>query len=199
MKSIFIFLFFLLTKTVISQIKIDYHFSPIYLGEREKPYTFKRSKNFNAVYNIGFGADIFLNFSKYNFSRKSAFSVGPSVGQYYFWNNRVKKNDYPFEYTENNLVSPILLNLGFAKGPSLKGLTAKSLIFGLYVGFGRSYIQHSVKNINTIEIITDKKWADTFKFKVNFIFWKYTKFFPLICFGFEYTYMDKRHFTGANF
>ena len=199
MKTIILIIFFFIAKSIFGQINTNVHFSPLVLIEQEKPFRFKRKKTFNAIYNIGVGADIFLNFTKYKVSKNKGFNFGPSIGQYYFWNNNVKTFQYPFAYRENNLVSPICFNLGIGNNPVEKFRSRKGFIYSFDIAFGMAYIQNSVININSNEILTTKKWAEVFKIKVYILTMNFMKNYPHIYLGLQYSYIDGKNFSGANF
>lgn len=189
-----IIIIILISKYAIGQLNPKFHFSPSFLREQSSPLKFKRSSNYNAKYNIGVGADLYLYFSKYNQTKKNGFRFGPSVGQYYFWNNSKKTFDYNFEYKENNLVSPFCMNLGFGNNPVEKFKSKKGFIYSFDIAVGGAYIQNTIINVNSNETISTKKWTEMFKIRFNVLTVNFTKLLPHIGIGLEYTYIDKKSF-----
>lgn len=187
----------LANKPMTGQLNPKLSLSPAFLREQSAPFKFKRSAGYNARYNVGLGADVFLVFSKYNVAGKRGYRFGPSVGQYYFWNNSVKTFDYNFEYKENNLVSPFLMNLGFGNDPRdlLKG--TKRISYSVDIAAGAAYIQNSIRNIKTAEVITSKKWAEMVKLRFHIMLALPSKRLPYIGIGLEYVYLDRRNFGSV--
>ena len=194
-----IFILLLASKLTFGQLNPKFHFSPLVLREQSSPLKLKRKDNYNAKYDIGVGADLYLIFSKYYDTKKNGIRFGPSIGQYYFWNNSAKTIEYNFEYKENNLVSPICFNIGFGNNPVEKFKSKKGLIYSVDLTFGEAYIQNSIVNIKSNEIITNKKWGEIFKIKFHILTVNFTKLLPHIGIGLEYTYLDKRSFGAINY
>lgn len=195
-KRLIIFLV-LASNMAIGQLNPKLSFSPAFLREQSSPFKFKRSKNYNAKYDLGIGADVFLTFSKYNVTKKRGFSFGPSIGQYYFWSNAVKTFEYNFEYRENNLVSPMLVNLGFGNDPRQIIRREKRLAYSVDVAFGAAYIQNTIVSLHTPDIITSKKWAEMAKLRFHLLFAPANIRIPVLGFGLEYVYMDGRNFGSV--
>lgn len=181
----------------IGQLNPKLGFSPAFLREQSSPFKFKRSKNYNAKYDLGIGADVFLIFSKYNMAEKRGFRFGPSVGQYYFWNNSVKAFDYNFDYRENNLVSPVLMNLGFGNDPRQLIKREKRLAYSVDVALGAAYIQNSIISLHTPDIITSKKWSEMSRLRLHIMFAPANIRIPILGLGLEYIYFDKRSFGSV--
>lgn len=181
----------------IGQLNPKLSFSPAFLREQSSPFKFKRSKNYNAKYDLGIGADVFLIFSKYNMAEKRGFRFGPSVGQYYFWSNSVKAFDYNFDYRENNLVSPVLMNLGFGNDPRQLVKREKRLAYSVDVALGAAYIQNSIISLHTPDIITSKKWSEMSRFRLHIMFAPANIRIPILGLGLEYIYFDKRSFGSV--
>lgn len=187
----------LVSNVVIGQLNPKVSFSPAFLREQSSPLKFKRDKNYNAKYDLGIGADVFLMFSKYNPTKKRGFRFGPSLGQYYFWSNSVKTFEYHFEYKENNLVSPMLMNLGFGNDPRQLIKREKRLAYSVDVALGAAYIQNSIVSLHTPDIITSKKWSEMARFRFHLLFAPANIRIPILGFGLEYVYMDGRNFGSV--
>lgn len=193
-----VLIFLILSANVaIGQLNPKVSFSPAFLREQSSPFKVKRSKNYNARYDLGIGADVFLTFSKYNVTKKRGFRFGPSIGQYYFWSNSVKTFEYHFEYRENNLVSPMLMNLGFGNDPRQIIRREKRLAYSVDVALGAAYIQNSIVSLHTPDIITSKKWAEMARFRIHLMFAPANTRIPVLGIGLEYVYLDKRSFGSV--
>lgn len=187
----------LLSHCAIGQLNPKLSLSPAFMREQSSPLKFKRSKNYNAKYDLGIGADVFLTFSKYNVTGKRGFTFGPSVGQYYFWSNTIKTFEHNFEYKENNLVSPLMMNLGFGNDPRELMRGNKRVAYSADVAFGGAYIQNTKVNMHTAEIITAKKWAEMVKLRFHVMFALPGKRRIFMGIGLEYMYLDKRSFGSV--
>lgn len=195
MRSIkYIIIIILISKSTTGQLNPKIYFSPLVLREQSSPLKFKRAADYNAKYNIGIGADVYLYFSKYFVFKKNGIRFGPSIGQYYFWNNAVKSFEYNFDYKENNLASPICLNIGFGNNPIEKFKSKKGFIYSIDMAFGGAYIQNSIINIQSNQVFTNKKWSEIIKFRFHILTVNFTKLLPHIGIGLEYTLIDKRSF-----
>jgi hypothetical protein len=187
----------LFSNVAIGQLNPKLSFSPAFLREQSSPLKFKRDKNYNAKYDLGIGADVFLMFSKYNATKKQGFHFGPSIGQYYFWSNSVKTFEHHFEYKENNLVSPLVMNLGFGNDPRQIIRREKRLAYSVDVALGAAYIQNSIVSLHPPDIITSKKWSEMARFRLHFMFAPANIRIPVLGFGLEYIYLDKRSFGSV--
>lgn len=187
----------LTSHVAVGQLNPKLSLSPAFLREQSSPFKFRRSANYNAKYDLGIGADVFLRFSKYNASKNRGFRFGPSIGQYYFWSNAVKTFEYNFEYRENNLVSPLMMNLGFGNDPRELLKRNKRIAYSFDVALGTAYVQNTIVSLHTPDIITSKKWSEIAKLRLHLMFAPANIRFPILGLGFEYVYLDKRSFGGA--
>lgn len=187
----------LVSHIAVGQLNPKLSLSPAFLREQSSPFKFKRSKGYNAKYDLGIGADVFLTFSKYNASKKRGFRFGPSVGQYYFWSPSVKTFEYNFEYRENNLVSPFMMNLGFGNDPRELMKRNKRIAYSFDVSLGAAYVQNTIVSLHTPGIITSKKWAEMARLRLHLMFAPANIRIPILGLGFEYVYLDKRSFGSV--
>lgn len=194
-------LLFLLGFSVLlkSQIKPHLRLEPRLFTEREKPFSRKRSADFNARFNKGIGFDAELLFSKKtNPSSKYYCLFGPAVGQYLFWNNQVKNVDYAFPYYENNLVSPFMFCFKYSSFNPLFFRTPKAHFITLEFRAGSAYIQSEITSVNTGFTKIYSRWAATFSayicagkcFKLGRGF-----FLPIVC-SIGYVNLGGKHLTG---
>lgn len=187
----------LFSNVVIGQLNPKVSFSPAFLREQSSPFKFKRDKGYNAKYDLGIGADVFFMFGRYNATKKRGFHFGPSIGQYYFWSNSVKTFEHHFEYRENNLVSPMVMNLGFGNDPRQIIKREKRLAYSVDVALGVAYIQNSIVSLHTPDIITSKKWSEIARFRLHLMFAPVNTRIPVLGLGLEYVYMDGRNFGSV--
>lgn len=180
------------------QIGTNFYFKPKIYNEQYKPYSFKRPSDFNAKLNRGIGFDFEIIFSKELNNSKKYISFGPSIGQYYFWNQQIKTFEYTFQYKEDNLVSPIALNLGFTTWDKEKLKTNGTFIF-IDLKYGGAYLQNIIKAQGTTNVYINQRWSSIYSFSFGVWINRFPKYFPILKFGLQYTNLDGRHLNGLYF
>jgi hypothetical protein len=191
MRTYFIYIFIFFTLKSLSQDKFkNFRFTLRAFRETDKPFKFKHNDIQHQVFARGVGCNL-----RYDYKINKMIKISPILGEYYFWNNEIKFDNYNNRYKENNLVFPLALRFNLHSAKPLDPLS-KKISFSFSASFGRAFIKNAIIYQDFNNVSVNKKWRNYIDVCFE-IFIPFTKKLPYLKLGVGYTNLDGKHINSA--
>lgn len=89
------------------------------------------------------------------------------------------------------------MNLSFGNDPRQIIGRKKRLAYSVGISLGAAYIQNTIAPVHGADIITSKKWSEMAWLRLHLLFAPSNIRIPILGFGLDYTYLDKRSFGSV--